>query len=250
MIEYITNPKLDLHRDAASELYLLKKGQVTKDVRYWAKNFFVFAQFYGDWYKNCAPRLWEGFDKMNLKTADGMPLKKHLELKGITRLGACHPEKKPLEGTFEKVVKKVEHDFWYKKFEVYTKWKYAWTEAYVRNGYFKMLTGFIVQGDYDRKQILNYPIQGTAFHWLLWSLIRIQKLLNKYRMKSLIVGQIHDSIIGDVHKKEKDDYLDIVKQVIHKDIRKHRKWIIVPLTVEAEIAPVGKSWYEKKEIKI
>jgi len=74
--------------------------------------------------------------------------------------------------------------------------------------------------------------------------------MNRYKMKSLIVGQIHDSIIGDIHKRERKDYLEIVKQVIYEDIRKHWKWIIVPLTVEVGVAPVGSSWYDTKEIEI
>ena len=69
-------------------------------------------------------------------------------------------------------------------------------------------------------------------------------------MKSLIVGQIHDSIVGDVHRKERRNYLEICKQVMTIDVRKHWPWIIVPLSIEAEVAPVGGSWYEKKEVKI
>ena len=34
------------------------------------------------------------------------------------------------------------------------------------------------------------------------------------------------------------------------DIRKHWSWINVPLKIEAEVAPVGGSWYEKSEVKI
>ena len=116
--------------------------------------------------------------------------------------------------------------------------------------YFDTLTGFRIEGLYKRNEVINYPVQGSAFHWLLWSLIRIQKLLKKYKMKSLLVGQIHDSIVGDVHKKELRDYLDIVKQVMTIDVRKHWEWIIVPLRIEAEVAPVGGSWFDKKEVKI
>ena len=172
------------------------------------------------------------------------------ESMGIYELGACDPDKEPEERTFEKHLQRIEYDFWNKKFKVYNQWKKDWYKEYLEKGYFKMLTGFVVEGLYDRKQVINYPPQGTAFHWLLWSLIRIQKKMNKYHMKSLIVGQIHDSIVGDIHRKERKDYLEIAKQVIYEDIRKHWKWINVPLIVEVEVAPVGGSWYEKKEIKI
>ena len=69
-------------------------------------------------------------------------------------------------------------------------------------------------------------------------------------MKTLIVGQIHDSIVSDVYQKELKNYLEIAKQVMTIDVRKHWKWIIIPLSIEAEVAPVNGSWYDKKEVQI
>jgi len=251
MIKYIKNPKLDMHRDMAAEIYMLKKNQVTYWMRDAGKNRFVFPEFYGDWYKSRAVSLWKAIEELNLVVEDtGYDLYSHLETMGIYERGDCIYDEEPKEGTFEKHLQEIEHDFWNRRFKVYNQWKKDWWEAYQENGYFRTLTGFIIEGNLNRKQAINYPIQGSAFHWLLWSLIRIQKLMSKYKMKSLIVGQIHDSIVGDIYKKEKKDYLNIVKQVIYEDIRKHWKWIIVPLTVEASVAPVDGSWYEKKEIQI
>jgi len=249
MIKYIENQKLDMHRDMAAEIYMLKKSQVTHWMRDAGKNRFVFAEFYGDWYKSRAPDLWKAIEEFNLQI-DGISLYKHLESNGIVELGACDPDREPKDGTFEKHIQDIEYDFWNKRFRVYNQWKKDWWRAYQDNGYFEMLTGFEVAGSLDRKQVINYPIQGTAFHWLLWSLIRIQKLLRKYKMKSLVVGQIHDSIVGDIYRREQKDYFDIVKQVIYEDLRKHWNWIIVPLRVEASVAPVSGSWYKKKEVEI
>lgn len=252
MIEYIENPKLDLHHDTASKVYKLKKSEVSYDTRYWVKNFFVFAQFYGDWYKHCAPLLWKGIEEMDLrvKGGTGYDLYSHLETMGVYELGACDAKKEPEEGTFERHLQEVEFDFWNKTFKKYNQWKKKHWWKYCERGFFETLTGFIIQGNLSRKQVINYPIQGTSFHWLLWCLIRIQKLLKKYKMKSLIVGQIHDSIVGDIHRKERKDYIEIVKQVVYEEIRKHWKWIIVPLVIECEAAPVGGSWYEKEEVRI
>jgi len=249
MIKYIENTKLDMHRDMAAEIYMLKKSQVTYWMRNAGKSKFVFAEFYCDWYKSCAPNLWKAIDEFNLKI-DGISLYKHLESNGIVELGACDPDKEPEDGTFEKHIQDIEYDFWNKRFKVYNQWKKDWWRAYQDIGYFEMFTGFVVAGSFNRKQVVNYPIQGTAFHCLLWSLIRIQKLLRKYKMKSLVVGQIHDSIVGDIHRRERKDYFDIVKQVIYEDLRKHWNWIIVPLRVEASVAPIGRSWYEKKKVEI
>jgi len=251
MIRYINNPKLDLHRDMAGQCYVLEKNEITKDARYCGKNQFVFPQFYGDWYLNCAQGLWKIIDTMNLTNPEtGHDLYSHLETQGIYELGDCDPNEKPKKGTFEKHIQEVEYDFWNNRFKVYGQWKKDWWQAYQDSGYFDTLTGFRVAGVLDRKQAINYPVQGSAFHWLLWSLIKIQRLLRKYKMRSLIVGQIHDSIVSDVHKDETEDYLEIAKQVMTIDVKKHWPWINVPLTIEAEVAPVGGTWYDKKKVKI
>ena len=194
--------------------------------------------------------MWNAVIARKIKTNDGVSLIKHLRRKGIIELGDCDPEKSPRKNTFEKHMKEVEDDFWNRRFKVYKQWKKDWYYAYLKKGYFDTLTGFRIEGWYDRKQVINYPPQGSAFHWLLWSLIRIQKLLNKYNMRSLIIGQIHDSIVSSVYKRELRNYLEICQQVMTVDIRKYWDWIIVPLRIEAEAAPVDKSWYDKVEVKI
>jgi len=65
----------------------------------------------------------------------------------------------------------------------------------------------------------------------------------------MIVGQIHDSLIGDVKIEELKDYLEIVEQVTMVDLRKAYEWLIVPLEIEFEIAPIGGNWFQKKETR-
>jgi DNA polymerase I-like protein with 3'-5' exonuclease and polymerase domains len=105
-------------------------------------------------------------------------------------------------------------------------------------------------GNFKKNEVINYPVQGSAFHWLLWSLIRLNKTLNKYKMKSVIIGQIHDSIVADVHKDELKTFLNITNKIMTVKIREYYKWIIVPLKIEAEISGVNESWYKLKGINI
>jgi len=247
-ISYITTPGKDMHRDMAAQIYLMEPKDVSKDARYGAKNKFVFPQFYGDYYLSCAQSLWEWIEKGKLLGPDGKSLFKHLKKQGITGLGACNPDESPEEGTFEAHLQEVENDFWNNRFRVYGKWKRSWYELYLERGYFDLLTGFRVEGFYNRKQVCNYPIQGSAFHCLLWSLIRINRILRKYNLRSKVVGQIHDSLIGDVRIRELRDYLEIVEQVTTVDLRKQYDWLIVPPEIEYEIAPPGKSWFHKREM--
>ena len=67
-------------------------------------------------------------------------------------------------------------------------------------------------------------------------------------MKTLIIGQIHDSIVSDIYIKELKDYLEICNQVMTVDLLKHWPFIIVPIEVESEISPPGKTWYEKTKV--
>lgn len=249
VIKYIKTDPGRMHTDAAGACYLLPNNLITKDVRYCGKNKFVFPEFYGDWWLSCAKNLWFAIDRMNLQTSDGIPLKKWLKSKGIKRLGSGDPNN-IISNSFEAHIKKVEHTFWFKKFKVYSQWKEDWWEEYQRKGYFKMLTGFVIFSNLSRKDCINYPIQGTAFHCLLWCLIRINQLLKKYKMKSRLIGQIHDSAVGDVPEKELKDYIDIALNVITVELKKHWSFISTPISAEVEVTPVNKSWYEKSEYKI
>lgn len=248
-ISYITTPGKDMHRDMAAQIYFLEPEQVTKDTRYGAKNKFVFPQFYGDFYVSCARSLWEWVEQGKLLGPDGKPLKTHLRANGIVALGACDPDQEPKEGTFEKHLQEVEHDFWNKRFMAYGRWRKDWYKLYLDQGYFDLLSGFRVYGMFKRNAVVNYPVQGSAFHCLLWTLIQVQKRLRKYRMRSKIVGQIHDSLLGDVREDELRDYLEIVEHVVVDLLPKRYPWLIVPLEIEYEISPRGGSWFEKREVK-
>jgi len=238
MISYIQDSTKDLHRDMAMECYILNKNQITKEIRYCGKNMFVFPEFYGDYYISCAEHLWKATKELKLITKQGTPLKQHLKEQGMVSY------KK-----FENHIKRIERNFWYKRFPVYTAWKDEFYNQYLEQGYLDTLTGFRCSGLMKRNDVINYPVQGSAFHCLLWSLIQINKWLKEEKLNTRIIGQIHDSIVFDLDPEERDIVIPKVKQIMCKDIRKEWDWIIVPLEVEIEIAPINKSWYEKEEIK-
>lgn len=237
MLEYIRNPSSDMHRDMAMECYKLKQDQVTKQSRYCAKNMFVFPQFYGDWYKSCATSLWSAIDEMSLQTADGLPMREHLRFQGIQNYNR-----------FESHIKQVEDRFWNDRFPAYAEWKRQWIKQYERTGRIYMLTGFTCSGAMGRNDVVNYPVQGSAFHCLLWSLIRLHDWLKREKMQSKIVGQIHDEITLDSFAEEQDRVLKRAREIMCEEIRQEWKWIVVPLEIEAEFAPVDRSWYEKAAV--
>lgn len=252
LIKYIKDPTTDMHRDTACQMFMLEPDQVDKKgPRDCCKNMFVFPEFYGSVWFQCAPHMWDAMLARKFKIKDTEDLVvDHLRSKGIKKLGECEAGVDPKPGTFAHHVREVEKDFWEKRFKVYTEWKRSFWESYQRDGGFRMYTGFVCQGVLNRNDVLNYAVQGASFHCLLWSLVQIHKWLKKNKMRTKIVGQIHDSIVADVYAPEKDDFLGMCKQVMTIDLLKHWKWLIVPMDIEAEIGELGASWHELKGVNI
>ena len=242
MYDYLCDPTKDMHRDMAKQLYILDDTEWNKPIRQAAKNKFVFPEFYGSYYKQVAPDLWKYviLNKCKIgKNADGVDVISHLKKKGIKNLDA-----------FVEHVKKIEEHFWNVRFPVYTEWKENWMAAYEEKGYFDTLTGFRISGVLSRNDVINYPVQGSAFHCLLWCLIHMQKYLTKHKMASKIIGQIHDSMVIDMHPKEKDDVLHYAQLLVQRRLPQHWDWIYLPLTIEAEMTGVDEAWLHKKEIDL
>lgn len=252
MTTYLKDPTKDLHRDMARQIFCLDASEFQdgagKATRGLAKGNFVFAQFYGDYYVNCARNIWHKARRERLKTKDGVPLIKHLRRKGIVDLGRCDPDHRPEPGTFEHHMKAVEDHFWKKRFPVYTQWKRDWYDAYLKKGYFDSLTGFHYEGIFSRNDVINYAVQGSAFHGMLWSLNRLRNLIHKRGMQAMLIGQIHDSIITEVPTAEIPEFVRMARKVMTGALVRHYNWINVPIEVEVEVAPEGRPWNEKRKM--
>lgn len=240
--------KNDMHRDTAADLFLLPIKDVTSELRYLTKNCFTFAEFYGSYYKQTGKSLWEEICRQKNLFLKGtnIHVKQHLASKGIKKPGNFEHDAETIKGTFEDHVKEVERIFWHERFVDYTKWKKEWYEKYKKECGFRTVTGFYISGLMSRNAVLNYPIQGPSFHCLLWFLIKMNKWLKKNKMKTLLVGQIHDSAEGDSPPDEIQDVLGKATELISCDLQKEFTWITVPMSVEVEVADVDCSWYDKK----
>lgn len=246
MLRYIQDKTTDMHRDMAMQIYKLTLDEVNKMSRFAAKSYFVFAQFYGDYYVHCAKGLWKAIDRLNLKVGD-TPMKEHLKKKGIKVLGTCSPDVEARPGTFEYHIKKVEEDFWGKRFAVYSEWKKSWVERYRRRGHFDTFTGFRISGYHKRNDIINYGTQCDASQCTLWATVELNRWLRKNKMRTKIIAIIHDSIVADIHKDEAQDYLNEARKVMTVNLPRQWDWINVPLEIEAELSPVNRSWFDKEE---
>lgn len=252
MLKYINDPTTDMHRDMAQELFKIKKfnsdDKTHKVIRAATKNGFVFPQFYGDYYVNCAKNLTVGWgqlpEKGKWKPGQGIAFEKghlsdHMIKQGFPNLK-----------TYMDHVQKIEKDFWNKRFPVYNKWKKQWYYDYQKNGFITSKTGFTFQGAMSRNDVINYPVQGAAFHVLLWSLIQATNSFLRDRFDTRIIGQIHDAIVLDVNPKELHQVIPIMKCIMCNDVVQHWDWINVPLQIEAELCEVDQPWSTKKDYEI
>jgi hypothetical protein len=235
MVTYASDPKLDIHRDMAGECFLLPVDNVSKDCRAFAKNQFVFPELYGSYYVSMAAGLWTSISRAGLKTKDGVGIYEHLRTKGIRTAKE-----------FEGHIKRVEQKF-NERFAHWSRAKDRWWQKYLERGWFPLATGFVCPGIFSYNNLMNTPIQGPSFHCLLWSVIQVNAWLKKNKMRSKIVGQIHDSILADVYEPELQDYLNYVREVMTVKVREHWDWIITPLDVEVDVS--DRSWFDKSPWK-
>ena len=99
-------------------------------------------------------------------------------------------------------------------------------------------------------QIKNFPVQSFATADIVpISLIYIDKLLGINQMQSCIVNTVHDSLVIDVHPKEKDKVLRIIHAANDRLLAiVNKKWKLdfnVPLLLEAKIGP---NWLDTKDV--
>lgn len=252
MLRYLREPNSDMHGDMTAQIFMIKNFDPDIPSHYIlrqaTKNGFVFPEFYGDYYGNCADNMacgWCKLPKNKWGDDDGI----EIEVDGVKQMIGKYMRDKGIKslGQFSDHVQEIEKDFWGKRFAQYAKWKDDWYNQYKKSGKVEMFTGFQCSGVMGRNDVINYPVQGSAFHCLLWSFIQLDKRLAKKNMETKLVGQIHDSILLDVHPNELEDVVKLAYKVTCQDLPKAWSWIIVPLDIEVDLCPVDSSWAEKEK---
>ena len=238
MIRYLEDPSTDMHRDTASDIFKCSSSLISKPIRQLTKTF-VFGEFYGDWYVHQAIVMWDALHRDRPKMENGVDALKHLRNKGIRNLN-----------DFSEHMRLVEEELWQSRFVEYNEWRNKTWEQYVQEGGYTTLTGFQLGIGLNRKQVTNFPIQGSAFHWLLWSLTVCEDWARKKGLKARPVGQIHDSMIWDAPVEEVDVLTEKLNKTMTKDIYKKYDWIQTKLEAEIDITEKNKSWFTKKPITV
>ena len=82
------------------------------------------------------------------------------------------------------------------------------------------------------------PLQGSASDIIKIAMIKVWERLRKEVPEAHLIMQVHDELIIDCPKTEKDAVSKILKEEMENVVK-----LLVPLTVDVN---QGKSWYEAK----
>ena len=88
----------------------------------------------------------------------------------------------------------------------------------------------IVKGFAERNAV-NAPIQGSAADVIKIAMINIQKAMSKKNMKSKMLLQVHDELVFDAHKSERDELEKLVKEKMETAVE-----MAVPLDIDYKFA--------------
>tara|TARA_B100000902_G_scaffold26764_1_gene32225 strand:- start:29 stop:2800 length:2772 start_codon:yes stop_codon:yes gene_type:complete len=86
------------------------------------------------------------------------------------------------------------------------------------------------------RNAINAPIQGSAADIIKIAMIRVHRKFTDSSLKSKMLLQVHDELVFDVHKSEKDIVKNIVKDTMESAVK-----LLVPLKVDLEF---GENWLE------
>ncbi len=90
--------------------------------------------------------------------------------------------------------------------------------------------------EFAERTAINTPIQGTAADLIKVAMIRIAKRLREEKWQAKMILQIHDELLFDVPKNEKDDLTEMVRQEMEGAIK-----LNVPIKVDIG---AGENWFE------
>lgn len=89
--------------------------------------------------------------------------------------------------------------------------------------------------EFGKRAAMNAPIQGTAADVMKIAMIKVAKRLEKEKLKSKMILQIHDEILIDTRKEEEEKIRKILKEEMES---------VGDLTVELKVnIEEGDSWY-------
>ncbi|OGW49518.1 MAG: DNA polymerase I [Nitrospirae bacterium RBG_19FT_COMBO_42_15] len=90
--------------------------------------------------------------------------------------------------------------------------------------------------NFGERMAVNTPIQGSAADLIKMAMINIDNRLDKERLKSMMILQVHDELVFEVI----EDELEIIKELVKKEMEN-----VMPMSVPIKVdIGTGKNWRE------
>jgi DNA polymerase-1 len=89
----------------------------------------------------------------------------------------------------------------------------------------------------DERAAINLPIQGTASDMMKIAMIKIGRDFEKFRLRSMMILQIHDELLFEVPQNE----IETVKEIVKEGMQNALSLGEVPVVVDIGI---GESWFD------
>ncbi|MCL2131814.1 MAG: DNA polymerase, partial [Lentimicrobiaceae bacterium] len=89
---------------------------------------------------------------------------------------------------------------------------------------------------FDERNAINAPIQGSAADMIKIAMINVFGEMQKQKLQSSLILQIHDELVFDVFLPE----LEIMQQIVHQEMT-HAMTLAVPLEINMKS---GRNWLE------
>lgn len=196
---------LDLHRLTASHVFGIPEGEVTPKLRDAAKRI-NFGIIYGISPYGLAREL--GISSGEAKTY-------------IDRFFAAYPRAK---ATIDRMI------------EVATQHGYAETILGRRRPLPYLSSKNVKRRNFDRRNAINTPIQGSAADLIKLAMLRIDRLIGEGKIKAKMLLQIHDELVFEAKHKDTDGATPMIKEAMEG---------VMPLRVPLEVkVRCGNNWSE------
>lgn len=233
LVKYVSDLSTDMHLDSSVPLFMVSHKEVNKALRNVTKNAFVFASFYGSYWKQTALDIWEQIDIRDSVDVFGFDVVKHLRAQGIK----THED-------WEEHVMEQERILWEDRFPDYQKFRERTFKSFNNYGFIDYPNGFRYMGPATRNEVLNSPVQGPAFHVQLWAFDKVSRVLRDQNFKSFPMGQIHDAMVLSVDPAEEILVDKLIWDYATQKVKEHWPYINIPLVLEHESSPVNGTWAE------
>jgi DNA polymerase I-like protein with 3'-5' exonuclease and polymerase domains len=92
----------------------------------------------------------------------------------------------------------------------------------------------------------NTKIQSLGADITMWSMCQVDNELVRRKLRSMVIGQVHDSIIVDIYKKEEQEVYAVLRECLVTKANRVFSFLQIPLDIDIE---TGENWASMHAVK-